>query len=160
MEVTVEIEPTTTTPPSPPPPPSPTNHASRQSNSVSSSDSSKPSRVLRQRVTKLKIMKRRKLVHTPSSCTQLPTKSFLPMPSRHQENVGHIRKLQIGAYIIDVWYLAPYPEEYSKLEVLHVCEYCLKYMKSAYIAIRHKVSLEETRIKYRHRLTKNRSSVQ
>lgn len=85
-------------------------------------------------------------MHTPSSDSslsdsgqQLPTKSFLPTPSRHQENVGRISKLQIGAYVINVWYLAPYPEEYSKLEVLHVCEYCLKYMKSDYIANRHKV---------------------
>lgn len=91
-------------------------------------------------------MKRRRLVHTPSSDSssdscqqQLPTKSFLPITSRHQENVGHISKIQIGSYIIDVWYLAPYPEEYSKLEVLYVCEYCLKYMKSGYIANRHKV---------------------
>jgi hypothetical protein len=73
-----------------------------------------------------------------TTTTTLPTKSFLPLPTR--EVVGHIRKIQIGGYLIDVWYLAPYPEEYSKLEVLYVCEYCLKYMKSAYIAKRHKVS--------------------
>lgn len=69
----------------------------------------------------------------------LPTKSFLPLVSRHHENLGHIRKIQIGFYIIDVWYLAPYPEEYSRLDVLYICEFCLKYMKSHYIAKRHKV---------------------
>ncbi|CAO3640055.1 unnamed protein product [Mucor hiemalis] len=76
----------------------------------------------------------------PSSpITTLPTKSFLPLTSRHQEKVGHIRKIQIGSFVIDVWYLAPYPEEYSRLEVLYVCEFCLKYMKSNYIAKRHKI---------------------
>lgn len=70
----------------------------------------------------------------------LPTKSFLPLASRHHhEGLGHIRKIQIGMYVIDVWYLAPYPEEYSRLSVLHICEFCLKYMKSQYIAKRHKV---------------------
>ncbi|KAF1805983.1 males absent on the first-like protein [Mucor lusitanicus] len=70
----------------------------------------------------------------------LPTKSFLPLASRHHhEGLGHIRKIQIGMYVIDVWYLAPYPEEYSRLSVLHICEFCLKYMKSQYIAKRHKI---------------------
>lgn len=69
----------------------------------------------------------------------LPTKSFLPLASRHHEDLGHIRKIQMGVYVIDVWYLAPYPEEYSRLDVLYICEFCLKYMKSHYIAKRHKV---------------------
>ncbi|KAI9252792.1 acyl-CoA N-acyltransferase [Helicostylum pulchrum] len=123
-----------------------TNHASRQSNSVPPAADASRKRVLRQRVQKIKPVKRRRLVHTPSSDSssdsqiqQLPTKSFLPITSRHQENVGHISKIEIGGYIIDVWYLAPYPEEYSKLDVLYVCEYCLKYIKSSYIAKRHKV---------------------
>lgn len=51
-----------------------------------------------------------------------------------------IKRVQIGAYIIDTWYLAPYPEEYSHLETLYVCEYCLKYMRSAFIDKRHKAS--------------------
>ncbi|KAI9498801.1 acyl-CoA N-acyltransferase, partial [Zychaea mexicana] len=49
-----------------------------------------------------------------------------------------IQKVQIGSYLIDVWYLAPYPEEYSHLEVLYICEFCLRYMKSAFVAKRHK----------------------
>ncbi|CAO0802972.1 unnamed protein product [Mucor circinelloides] len=69
----------------------------------------------------------------------LPTKSFLPLAPRHHESLGHIRKIQIGLYVIDVWYLAPYPEEYSRLSVLHICEFCLKYMKSQYVAKRHKI---------------------
>lgn len=69
----------------------------------------------------------------------LPTKSFLPLAPRHHEGLGRIRKIQIGMYVIDVWYLAPYPEEYSRLSVLHICEFCLKYMKSQYVARRHKV---------------------
>lgn len=134
-----------------------TNHASSQSNSVPQADASRK-RVLRQRIQKIKPVKRRRLVHTPSSDSssdsqiqQLPTKSFLPIPSRHQENVGHISKIEIGGYIIDVWYLAPYPEEYSKLDVLYVCEYCLKYIKSSYIAKRHKVKKKKKKRRARER---------
>ncbi|KAI8079049.1 acyl-CoA N-acyltransferase [Gilbertella persicaria] len=79
-------------------------------------------------------------VSSSSSLIALPTTSFLPIASRdHQQQTEHIRKIQIGPYLVDVWYLSPYPEEYSRLEVLYICEFCLKYMKSEYIANRHKI---------------------
>ncbi|MDA4132343.1 MAG: hypothetical protein OK454_04360, partial [Thaumarchaeota archaeon] len=40
---------------------------------------------------------------------------------------------------IDTWYAAPYPEEYSRNRVLYICEFCLKYMNSDYVAWRHKL---------------------
>ncbi|KXN68804.1 acyl-CoA N-acyltransferase [Conidiobolus coronatus NRRL 28638] len=48
-----------------------------------------------------------------------------------------IRKLWLGRYEINVWYSAPYPEEYCKASQLFMCEFCLKYMKSSYICYRH-----------------------
>ncbi|KAL0090870.1 acyl-CoA N-acyltransferase [Phycomyces blakesleeanus] len=80
--------------------------------------------------------------------TALPTKSFLRIAPRifnHRPlnfqipDRNRIQKVQMGCFLIDVWYLAPYPEEYSRLEILHVCEFCLKYMKSAFVARRHKL---------------------
>ncbi|KAJ8661370.1 hypothetical protein O0I10_003122 [Lichtheimia ornata] len=74
----------------------------------------------------------------------LPTQSFLQFPASSTSVQGgpdqrrRIQKVQIGSYLIDVWYPAPYPEEYSQLEVLHICDFCLRYMKSAFIAKRHK----------------------
>ncbi|CAG8555085.1 4080_t:CDS:2 [Paraglomus occultum] len=50
-----------------------------------------------------------------------------------------IRKIRFGEWEIDTWYAAPYPEEYSILQTLHICEYCLKYMKTEYVARRHKL---------------------
>jgi hypothetical protein len=41
---------------------------------------------------------------------------------------------------MDTWYVAPYPEEYSQYSTLYICEFCMKYMKTEYIAGRHKVS--------------------
>ncbi|RUS14941.1 hypothetical protein BC938DRAFT_477149 [Jimgerdemannia flammicorona] len=52
-----------------------------------------------------------------------------------------IKMIRFGGYDIDTWYVAPYPEEYSQHPVLYICEFCLKYMKSEYVAGRHKVSL-------------------
>ncbi|KAJ3093187.1 hypothetical protein HK102_003595 [Quaeritorhiza haematococci] len=54
-------------------------------------------------------------------------------------SVPKIKKVQFGAWEIDTWYAAPYPEEYNQQPVLYICEYCLKYMKSAYMLGRHKL---------------------
>ncbi|KAI9028932.1 acyl-CoA N-acyltransferase [Phycomyces nitens] len=53
--------------------------------------------------------------------------------------VPKITKIQFGDYFIDTWYVAPYPEEYSSHPVLYICEFCMKYMKSSYVAGRHKM---------------------
>lgn len=52
-------------------------------------------------------------------------------------NASRIQKIHIGNHEIDTWYSAPYPEEYSKNRILPICEFCLKYMSSDYVAWRH-----------------------
>ncbi|KAI8100187.1 acyl-CoA N-acyltransferase, partial [Halteromyces radiatus] len=51
-----------------------------------------------------------------------------------------ISQIRFGDYLVDTWYVAPYPEEYSQHPILYICEYCMKYMKSKYVAGRHKVN--------------------
>jgi histone acetyltransferase SAS3 len=50
-----------------------------------------------------------------------------------------IKWINFGGYEIETWYAAPYPEEYSRNRVLYICEFCLKYMNSDYVAWRHKL---------------------
>jgi histone acetyltransferase SAS3 len=50
-----------------------------------------------------------------------------------------IKYINFGGYEIETWYAAPYPEEYSRNRVLYICEFCLKYMNSDYVAYRHKL---------------------
>lgn len=52
-----------------------------------------------------------------------------------------IKQIRFGTFDIDVWYQAPYPEEYSLVPDgrLWICEYCLKYMKSRFMAMRHRM---------------------
>lgn len=54
-----------------------------------------------------------------------------------QSLLSRIKRIIIGSHEIDTWYTAPYPEEYSKQEVLYLCQHCLRYMSSEYIAKRH-----------------------
>jgi hypothetical protein len=38
--------------------------------------------------------------------------------------------ITFGKYLIETWYSAPYPHEYVQKAVLHICEFCLKYVKT------------------------------
>lgn len=48
-----------------------------------------------------------------------------------------LKVIEIGRYEMDTWYSSPYPEEYVQMSKLYICEFCLKYMKSATILRRH-----------------------
>jgi hypothetical protein len=58
-----------------------------------------------------------------------------------------IKTIRFADFDIDTWFQAPYPEEYSLVPDgrLWICEHCLKYMKSRFVAIRHRVSAPRTR---------------
>jgi actin-related protein len=47
--------------------------------------------------------------------------------------------IEFGQYEIDTWYSSPYPQEYTMLPKLYLCEFCLKYVKSRSILDRHLV---------------------
>ncbi|TPX59734.1 hypothetical protein PhCBS80983_g02311 [Powellomyces hirtus] len=49
-----------------------------------------------------------------------------------------IKSIYFGTREINTWYSAPYPEEYNGQSHIYICEYCFKYMKSQYVAGRHK----------------------
>lgn len=70
---------------------------------------------------------------------------YPPEPVRSHKQAATASKIKcvnFGGWEIDTWHAAPYPEEYSKNRVLYICEFCLKYMNSDYVAWRHKVCLE------------------
>ena len=59
-----------------------------------------------------------------------------------------IRKLEIGRFEMTTWYSSPYPDEYARLPKIYLCEFCLKYMKTATILRRHVVSIRILLIYY------------
>ena len=50
-----------------------------------------------------------------------------------------IKNMEMGRFEISTWYSSPYPEEYARLPKIYLCEFCLKYMKTATILRRHLV---------------------
>ena len=64
------------------------------------------------------------------------------MTQRPEEvaRVRNINKIEMGEFQVETWYFSPYPEDFEELDVMYICEFCLKYMKS-------KTSLERHRTK-------------
>lgn len=65
---------------------------------------------------------------------QHPTPSVLHNPD---EPASKVKSIWFGDFEIDTWYSAPYPEEYAREKILHICEFCLNYMNSSFVARRH-----------------------
>jgi histone acetyltransferase MYST1 len=51
--------------------------------------------------------------------------------------VKNIQCIVLGKYEIETWYFSPYPEEYAGDDKMHVCEFCLKYMKKQKTLLNH-----------------------
>lgn len=77
----------------------------------------------------------------PSSpnTTTPENQSLAALEHEHEEitKVKNISKIILGKHEVEAWYFSPYPEEYSNQDTLHVCEYCLKYMKKEKTLNRH-----------------------
>lgn len=69
-----------------------------------------------------------------------PTTAALEKEHEAITKVKYIDALRIGKFEIDTWYFSPYPDEYGRVKMLYVCQYCLKYMKYEATYRRHCVS--------------------
>lgn len=52
---------------------------------------------------------------------------------------SRIENICIRSHLLDTWYSSPFPEEFSRNEVLYMCEFCLKYMNSPKSFHRHQL---------------------
>ena len=81
-------------------------------------------------------------IHGASTPGTPGTPGIPPAASAAGAGAQKIKRIRFGVYDIDTWYSAPYPEEYQCVPDgrLWLCEFCLKYMKSGFVASRHRVS--------------------
>jgi histone acetyltransferase MYST1 len=58
----------------------------------------------------------------------------------HEEStkVKTIERMVMGNWEVEAWYYSPFPEEYSNLGTLYVCEFCLSYMRKTRTYLKHK----------------------
>ena len=84
-------------------------------------------------------------ISTPTSASPAPS---TPGPLARAGPLSHpppplrIRTIRFGQFDIQTWYDAPFPEEYANIPDgrMWICEFCLKYMKSRFGAVRHRVN--------------------
>jgi histone acetyltransferase MYST1 len=87
--------------------------------------------------------KKRKLEVQGSSSSSSNNKDLglKAVEKEHEEitKVKNIQFIELGKYEIETWYYSPFPTEYGKEDRLHICEFCLKYMRRRKTLNRHKL---------------------
>ncbi|XP_032230595.1 histone acetyltransferase KAT5 [Nematostella vectensis] len=51
----------------------------------------------------------------------------------------NIQMVQLGKFRIKPWYFSPYPQEFTNLPMVYLCDFCLKFVKSFHCLKRHMV---------------------
>ena len=51
--------------------------------------------------------------------------------------IKFIEQIQLGQCEIDTWFFSPYPGEFGRVAKLWICEYCLRYQRTAGAYARH-----------------------
>jgi hypothetical protein len=132
-------------PPLPPPLTKGSSSRSERNNSTTDFDSHLSARPLRSAVLQqISASTPRTFDFSNSPGPSTPGGSALP---KFEPGVLRIRSIRFGPYEIKTWYDAPFPEEYATIPDgrLWICEFCLKYMKSRFKAIRHQVCMGASR---------------
>eukprot|EP00242_Pyramimonas_sp_CCMP2087_P014883 CAMPEP_0198207764 /NCGR_PEP_ID=MMETSP1445-20131203/11191_1 /TAXON_ID=36898 /ORGANISM="Pyramimonas sp., Strain CCMP2087" /LENGTH=462 /DNA_ID=CAMNT_0043880909 /DNA_START=74 /DNA_END=1462 /DNA_ORIENTATION=- len=69
-----------------------------------------------------------------------PIDQVLEKEHDEKTKMKNIEVIEMGKWEVDTWYYAPYPEEYSNVKRMYICEYCLKYMKKEKTLSKHQAT--------------------
>jgi histone acetyltransferase HTATIP len=58
---------------------------------------------------------------------KLRTSGSMTQNQAEVSRVRNLEKIQMGQFEIEPWYFAPYPVEFSELDMVYICEFCLCY---------------------------------
>ncbi|MCJ1454295.1 Histone acetyltransferase [Mycoblastus sanguinarius] len=61
--------------------------------------------------------------------------------TQNQTEISRVRNLQhiqMGAFEMEPWYFSPYPDDFTKADTVHICEFCLSYYPSLQTFTRHR----------------------
>lgn len=68
------------------------------------------------------------------------SKADKPVDEKQHEEATKVKNIQtivVGSYAINAWYYSPFPAEYSGYSTLHICEFCLKFVRTRDALLRH-----------------------
>jgi histone acetyltransferase HTATIP len=58
---------------------------------------------------------------------KLRTSGSMTQNQAEVSRVRNLEKIQMGKHEIEPWYFSPYPVEFSDVDMVHICEFCLGY---------------------------------
>jgi histone acetyltransferase HTATIP len=76
-----------------------------------------------------------------SKTAKKPRISGSMVPVVHEDVLTRIKNIQLiylGRHLIEPWYFSPYPQELSEVDIVYICEYCLKNLKTMKCLERHR----------------------
>ena len=76
--------------------------------------------------------------HGSSNTSSDPAAAAFEREHEETTKVKNIEKIVMGNWEVEAWYYSPFPSEYSEIETLYVCEFCLSYMKKRKTVRKHK----------------------
>jgi histone acetyltransferase MYST1 len=83
---------------------------------------------------------KRKLEEASSEAKKDDKEAKLGELEKEHDEITKVKNIQcivLGKYEIETWYFSPYPEEYAGDDKMHICEFCLKYMKKQKTLLNH-----------------------
>jgi histone acetyltransferase HTATIP len=69
---------------------------------------------------------------------KLRTSGSMTQSQAEISRLKNINRICIGKNLVDTWYFSPYPEEFTNLDVLFICEFCLEPCGSELMLSRHR----------------------
>ena len=77
--------------------------------------------------------------HVEKTSEDFGDSALAALEREHEERtkVKNIGSIRFGRYFLEAWYYSPYAEEYTGVDKLYVCEWCLKYMKKKKTLLAH-----------------------
>jgi histone acetyltransferase HTATIP len=70
---------------------------------------------------------------------KLRTHGSMTQSQTEISRLKNINRICIGRSLIDTWYFSPYPEEFTKLDILFICEFCLEPVGTEFMLQRHRL---------------------
>ena len=69
---------------------------------------------------------------------KLRTSGSMTQSQTEISRLKNINRICMGKNVVDTWYFSPYPEEFTKLDILFICEFCLEPVGTELMLERHR----------------------
>ncbi|KAJ3255399.1 Histone acetyltransferase [Boothiomyces macroporosus] len=73
---------------------------------------------------------------------KLRTHGSMTQSQTEISRLKNINRICFGKHVVDTWYFSPYPEEFTRLDTLFICEFCLEPVGTEFQLARHRTKCQ------------------